>query len=257
MKNDRKSIPALLFVFLMLFSSLAAATTTTTFSDGSENIVIEVKEPLTYTNEVDGSVSLPDGGTVTSASVKVGTSMANHSQLITFDASNNPDIWDPSYNNQRTSYSNKDDFTYTDTSLSLISDGFTTDFENTDAGFYSTVQPPSTSSFDHAILANQDVVNLSCDSGESCWGTNPFDSYYPDDTDSGSPFDFELYSPGMWVSPSGYIAKFSSYHSLFYSTTGSSTNPVNNMYDCAYVQASTSDVPFSILRTDLFVISRY
>lgn len=253
MKNDRKSIPALLFVFLMLFSSLAAATTTTTFSDGSENTVIEVKEPLTYTNEVDGSVSLPDGGTVTSASVKVGTSMANHSQLITFDASNNPDIWDPSYNNQRTSYSNKDDFTYSEKSLSLISDGFTTDFENTDAGFYSTVQPPASSSFDHAILANQDAVNLSCESGESCWGTNPFDSYYPDDTDSGSPFDFELYSPGMWVSPSGYIAKFSSYHSLFYSTTGSSTNPVNNMYDCAYVQYDTSSNGFDWTNTWQFI----
>ena len=240
MKNERKSIPALLFVFLMLFCSLSSATTTTTFGNSSEEVVIEVKEPLTYTNEVDGKVALPDGGTVTSASVKVGTAMANHSQVITFDASNNADIWDPSYNNQRTSYSNKDDFTYTEKYLSLISDGFTTDFENTDAGFHSSAIPPAMSSFDHAIMTNQDLINLSCNSGDSCWGTNPFDSYYPDDGQPGSPFEFELYSPGMWVSPTGYIAKFSSYHSLFYNNSGTSSNPVNNMYDCAYVQYDIS-----------------
>ena len=241
MENNRTRFSAIMLVLLMLFSTTAYAATTTTFSDGSSEAVIEVREALTYSNADDGTVSLPAGDTVTSASMKVGTAMANHSQVTTFDSSNNPDIWDPSYNNQRTTYSNIDDFTYTEKSLSLVTDGFTTDFEGTASGFSSSTTPPATGSFEHAILANQNSIDLDCNSGDSCWGSNAFDDYYPDDAAEGvNNFDFEMLSPGMWVSPTGYIAKFSSFHSLFYNNTGTTSNPSHYMYDCAYVQYDTS-----------------
>ncbi len=242
MNDEGRRIPALLLVFLMLISSLAsAATTTTNFSNGSDEAFVEIKEALTYSNSIDGSVSLPAGDTVTSATINVATTMTNHSQLVKYDSSVNLDLWDPAYNNQQTFYSNKDDFTYTDKSLKLVSDGFTSDFEGTNAGFQASVQPPAENTWEHGKLANQNDIDLDCNSGDACWGTNIFDDYYPDDAPTGANnFDMEMHSPSMYVSSTGYIAKFASFHSLFWNNSGTNATPANAMYDCAYVKASSS-----------------
>ena len=244
MNDEGRRIPALLLVFLMVISSLAsAATTITSFSNGSDEAIIEIKEALTYSNSINGSVSLPAGDTVTSATITVATAMTNHSQLVKYDSSINPDLWDPAYNNQQTFYSNKDDFTYTDKSLKLVSGGFTSDFEGTDSGFQSSVTaqggPPPDTIWEHGKLANQNNIDLDCNSGDECWGTGLFDDYYPDDAAINS-FMMEMQSPSMYVSSTGYIAKFASFHSLFWNNTGTNVTPANQMYDCAYVQVSSS-----------------
>ena len=242
MNDEGRRIPALLLVLLMLISSLAsAATTTTNFSNGSDEAFVEIKEALTYSNSIDGSVSLPAGDTVTSATINVATTMTNHSQLVKYDSSINLDLWDPAYNNQQTFYSNKDDFTYTDKSLKLVSDGFTSDFEGTNAGFQSSVKPPAENAWNDGRLSNQNDIDLDCNSGDACWGTNLFDDYYPDDAQTGANnFNMEMQSPSMYVSSTGYIAKFASFHSLFWNNSGTNATPANEMYDCAYVKVSSS-----------------
>ena len=199
MNDGGRRIPALFLVLLMIISSLAsAATTTTNFSNGSDEAFVEIKEALTYSNSIDGSISLPAGDTVTSATVNIATAMANHSQLVKYDSSINLDLWDPAYNNQQTFYSNKDDFSYTDKSLKLVSDGFTADFEGTKAGFQTSVinGPAADAQWEHGELTNQGGIGLDCNSGDSCWGTGLYDDYYPDDIQPNeNKFKMEMQSP--------------------------------------------------------------
>ena len=96
--NDNKSaITALVFTCLMLISPMAGAANVTTFSDGSNEVIVEVRDSPDYTNIEDGSVTLPSGDTVTSASVKVSTGMATHETFNTINSETSPYVWAVSY----------------------------------------------------------------------------------------------------------------------------------------------------------------
>ena len=58
-------------IFLMLLMLLApfASANVTTFADGNESVDVEIRDGNDLQNLVDGAVQLPDGETVTSASM--------------------------------------------------------------------------------------------------------------------------------------------------------------------------------------------
>ena len=138
MNDSKTTTTALVFACLMFISPMAGAARVTTFSDGSSEVTVEVRDGPEYTNIVDGTVTLPSGDTVTSASVKVSTDMATHEDVTTVNSDTRLYAWDPGYNNQQTEYSNQNLFTYDKETVSLVSGGFSTDFERTDAGFSMT-----------------------------------------------------------------------------------------------------------------------
>ena len=69
-----------------VYFPMAGAASVTTFSDGSSEVTVEVRDGPEYTNIVDGTVTLPSGDTVTSASVKVSTDMATHEDVTTVNS---------------------------------------------------------------------------------------------------------------------------------------------------------------------------
>ena len=244
MNENKSAITALVFTCLMLISPLAGAANITTFSNGDSEVTVEVRDSPDYTNIVDGTVGLPSGDTVTSATVKVSTDFALHEAQTTINGETAQYVWDPFYNIGQTEFSNQNDFTYTDESIELVSTGFTTDFESTRGGFMD-ITPPNNqfTSWNHGILNDGTFLNENCYSGDECWGTNAFDidNDYRSDNDNQS-FDFELLSPVMEVDPLSYIAKFESWHGLYWNKTGSTTNPINYYYDCAYVMIKSSSM---------------
>lgn len=237
MRNESRFIPALALVALMVFSTIAGAASVTTFSDGSDSTVVEIRDATTYSNDVDGQIGLPDDETVTSATMKVSTSLVEHDQHSRID-SNTQYVWDPNYNNQMTNYSNLADFTYNEQTVSLAANGFTTDFERTDAGFAAGMPLPG-GSWEHGILSGGSVIASDCNSGLECWGTNLFDDNYTDDQPQ-TTFSYDMESPSIEVKNTGFIARFSSFHSLFYNTTQSGPNLEKRYYDCAYVEVMNS-----------------
>ena len=244
--NDNKSaITALVFTCLMLISPMAGAANVTTFSDGSNEVIVEVRDSPDYTNIEDGSVNLPSGDTVTSASVKVSTGMATHETFNTINSETSQYVWDPFYNNQQTEYSNQNDFTISEDTIRLVSGGFSTDFERSGAGFTDATEPPLEFSpgWEHGTLADGMVLNDNCNTGNDCWGTNiyDFDNDYTND-DSGS-FTTNLVTASMEVDAASHIARFSSWHGLHWNQSGSSTNPTNTYYDCGYVMVRNSSSP--------------
>ena len=101
--TDRKSaITALVFTCIMLIAPIAGAANVTTFSGGDSEVTVEVRDGPDYTNIVDGTVTIPSGDTVTSASVKVSTGMATHETYNTINSETSQFVWDPVYNNQQT-----------------------------------------------------------------------------------------------------------------------------------------------------------
>ncbi|HJL59755.1 MAG TPA: hypothetical protein QF621_05330, partial [Candidatus Thalassarchaeaceae archaeon] len=106
--RNKKAITYLI-IGLMLFSTTVAATSVTSFSDGSTNVVVELRDPGNYQDGLSGAISLPEGETITSASLNVSTGFATHDDFITYDQSIMPpgggSIWDPRYNNGLTTYS--------------------------------------------------------------------------------------------------------------------------------------------------------
>jgi len=244
--NDNKSaITALVFTCLMLISPMAGAANVTTFSDGGSEVTVEVRDSPDYTNIEDGSVTLPSGDTVTSASVKVSTGMATHETFNTINSETSQYVWDPFYNNQQTEYSNQNDFTISEDTIRLVSGGFSTDFERSGAGFTDATEPPLEFSpgWEHGTLADGLVLNDNCNTGNDCWGTNiyDFDNDYTND-DSGS-FTTNLVTASMEVDAASHIARFSSWHGLHWNQSGSSTNPTNTYYDCGYVMVRNSSSP--------------
>ncbi|PXY71926.1 MAG: hypothetical protein CXX80_11280, partial [Methanobacteriota archaeon] len=167
----------------MFFSTTVAAVSITTFGNGESSISIEIRDTMTYANTVDGVVDLPAGETVTSASMKVSTTITTHQQHVRFDSSTTPWIWDPSINNQQTAYSIQTDFTYTEPSLRLISNGYSTDFEQTDGGFGPDFMHPY-GNWEHGSLTTGEIIPADCSSGNECWGTTLFDDDYTDDRTS-------------------------------------------------------------------------
>ena len=247
MNKNKNAITALVFSALMLISPMAGAASVTTFSGGESEVTIEVRDSPDYTNIVDGTVNLPAGDTVTGATVRVSTDMATHETYTTINGETAQFVWDPTYNIGQTEYSNEDDFTISEDSVKLIGTGFTTDFEGTRAGFQDITQNTEQlyTGWGHSILNDGQILNDDCYSGDECWGTNPgdFDSDYRNDNGAQS-FEYELLSPEMQVDPLSYIAKFESWHGLYWNQTGS-TNPSNYYYDCAYVMIRSSNSPNS------------
>ncbi|MDP6870024.1 MAG: hypothetical protein QGI21_04555 [Candidatus Poseidoniaceae archaeon] len=245
MIKNKNTTAALVFTLLMLISPLAGAVNVTTFSGGDSQVDVEVRDAPDYTNIVDGTITLPSGDTVTSASFDVGTSFATHSTSSTIDSSTQQFVWDPMYNNQQTEYSALSDFTYNDDFVGLVSGGFSTDFENDRAGFEDNSQMVIDGfGWEHTTLSEGTTLNDNCNTGNDCWGTNPFDydNDYTNDN-GGSSFSYQMITPALQVNQGSHIAKFSSWHGMHWSQTGSATNPTNTYYDCGYVMVRNSSSP--------------
>ena len=246
MNDNKNAITALVFTCLMLISPLAGAASVTTFSDGGSEITVEVRDSPEYTNNEDGTVTLPSGDTVTSASVKLATGMATHESYSSISSETAQYVWDPVYNNQQTEYSTLSDFTYHEDTVRLVSGGFSTDFERTDSEFFDYSQPPvyDGTGWQHGTLAESTVLNENCNTGNDCWGTNMFDwdNDYTND-DQGNAFSYSLISPEMEVDPSSHIARFSSWHGMHWNQTNPGANPTKTYYDCGYLMVRNSSSP--------------
>jgi len=224
---------ALFLVGVMLLSPLIGLSGATTFGNGSDSVKIEVREGDLFINSNDGSISLPGDESVTSASFKVSTAMASHKYVNTIDGQVQH-IWDPAYNSQQTSFSNAGDFSYQGDNVALTSDGFSTDFERTLAGFSGLPGPGA--QWEHGSLADGEVLLDNCNSGEDCWGTNVHDDDYTDDW-GGSSGRTNLITPAIQISPTGTVAKFETWFGLHW--TENSVNDVR-YNDCAYVMVRNS-----------------
>ena len=115
----------------MLLAPFASANVTT-FGDGSTSVDIEIRDGNDLQNLVDGVIHLPDGETVTGASMTVSTNMAEHGANSRVDTEidvgygSGERVWDPDYNNEFTNFSDASLFNFEDgsqaipVSLSLI-----------------------------------------------------------------------------------------------------------------------------------------
>ena len=163
-------------MLLMLLAPFASANVTT-FADGNESVDVEIRDGNDLQNLVDGAVELPDGETVTSASMTVHTHAVEHGHQSRIDLETTQRVWNPQYNNQLTEFSDESLFQYEDgtqaTPVSLISEGFLTDFEGTTAGFTDSTDPASMPSsgigWEHGSLSTTDIP-AGCASGQECWG---------------------------------------------------------------------------------------
>ena len=87
-KPNRNAKPVFL-VMLMLLAPFASANVTT-FSDGNSAVEIEIRDGNDLANLVDGSIDLPDGQTVTSATMTVSTDMVEHGAQTRIDLDSMP-----------------------------------------------------------------------------------------------------------------------------------------------------------------------
>ncbi|MEC7350988.1 MAG: hypothetical protein VYA29_03940, partial [Candidatus Thermoplasmatota archaeon] len=245
-------------IFLMLLMLLApfASANVTTFADGNESVDVEIRDGNDLQNLVDGAVELPDGETVTSASMTVHTHAVEHGHQSRIDLETTQRVWNPQYNNQLTEFSDESLFQYEDgtqaTPVSLISEGFLTDFEGTTAGFTDSTDPASMPSsgigWEHGSLSTTDIP-AGCASGQECWGTNLADTNYTDDNDDGNtppsymPFVVSMTSAELFVDPllKSKTAYFDSWHNLE-TSTGSQPN-TKRFSDCGYLEIRSSPNP--------------
>ena len=244
-------------IFLMLLMLLApfASANVTTFSDGSSSVEIEIRDGNALANLVDGNINLPDGETVTSASMRVSTSMVEHGAQVRVDLDTMPRVWNPNYNNQLTEFSDEALFRYEDgtqaTPVSLAAEGYLTDFEGTDGGFMDATEPstmPSTGiGWEHGTLSSTDKP-AGCKSGSQCWGTNLADKNYTDDHDPDGNgvydgFLVAMYSAELFVDPllKSKVATFDSWHNL--ETSLGSQQNTKRFSDCAYMEIRSSPNP--------------
>lgn len=245
----------------MLLAPFASANVTT-FADGSSEVDIEIRDGNDLENLVDGAINLPDGETVTGASMIIHTQMVEHGAHSRIDAEidvgSGPGVrvWNPQYNNQLTDFSDESLFQYEDgnqaTAISLVSEGFLTDFEGTPAGFTDSTDPvlmPSSGiGWEHGSLSTTDIPG-GCASGQECWGTNLADTNYTDDNDDGNtppsylPFTVSMTSAELFVDPllKSKTAYFDSWHNLE-TSLGSQQNS-KRFSDCAYLEIRSSPNP--------------
>ena len=242
-KTPSKSTPLMLAI-LMLMAPLAAANVTT-FANGNTSTDIDVRNGDTLVNLVDGMINLPDGETVTSASMDVSTNMVSHGSHSRIDLETMPRVWNPGQNNQLTAFSNIDNFEIQigndATPVSLKEEGFLTDFEGSPSGFMVDTDfaiPQSNSMWEHGSLSVNDMP-AGCASVVECWGTNMADNNYTDDN-NGASFKLGLRSPSLYVDPllKSTTATFNSWHS-FETIAGSGQNQ-QRYPDCGYMQIRTS-----------------
>jgi hypothetical protein len=76
MNDKNKKATSYLILGLMILSTTATAASVTTFSDGSASVEVELREPGNFMDSMTGAISLPEGETITSASVNVSTGFA-------------------------------------------------------------------------------------------------------------------------------------------------------------------------------------
>ncbi len=256
MSNEphRKTKP-LFLVLLMLLAPFASANVTT-FANGDESVDVEIRDGNDLQNLVDGAIELPDGETVTGATMKVHTHAVEHGHQSRIDLDTTQRVWNPLYNNQLTEFSDESLFQYEDgteaTPVSLISEGFLTDFEGTNGGFYDSTDPANMPSsgvgWEHGSLSASDIP-AGCSSGQECWGTNLADTNYTDDNSDGNtppsymPFVLGMTSTELFVDPllKSKTAFFDSWWNLE-TSTGSQPNSVR-FRDCAYLQIRSSPNP--------------
>ena len=253
MANDnRRTKIALFLVMLMVLTPLASGANISNFSSGSSEVDILLNDATTYSDSVDGSVDLPLGESITSASMAVRSNPAVHGAHTRIDVDTMPRVWNPAYNGQITSFSKIDEFAFEDgsvsTPVSLKAEGILTDFENDMAGFIDDTTPPlsSGSPWSHGTLEGGNVLPANCASGSDCWGTGLYDNDYTDDNGY-APFKEVLLSPTLDVTsgnirdPSVY---FDSFHQLMTYQSSSTTNPTYRYADCAYIEVRSSQTTF-------------
>ena len=233
----------------MLLSTSAGAASVTIFSDGSTEVDVELRIPGSYQDSLSGAISLPEGETITSASLNVSTGFATHSDFITYDESimppNGGGIWDPRYNNGLTTYSDANchhptnimdcSFSAEQDHLSLSSLGFNAEFETGGQGMVPGPAIDGLFNWERKTpgggMGGLMMPPTGCGMGNYCWGTNFDDPDYTDDSMTNS-FEYTMDTSPIWVHPNKGSASFNSWHSLNYRSTGPGA-----MYyeDCAYV----------------------
>ena len=260
MSNEtvRKTKPIFLMM-LMLLAPLASANITT-FANGDESVDVEIRDGNELQNLVDGAIHLPDGETVTGATMNVHTHAVEHGHQTRIDTetlvSNAQRVWNPDYNNLLTEFSDESLFRYEEnneaTPVSLVSEGFLTDFEGTMGGFSDSTEPGNMPSsgvgWEHGSLSSSDTP-AGCASGQDCWGTNLADNNYTDDNDDGNnppsylPFVVGMTSAELFVDPllKSKIAYFDSWWNLE-TSTGSQQNTLR-FRDCGYLELRSSPNP--------------
>ena len=242
MNENKNGITALVLTCLMLITPLAGAADVTTFSNGGSDVTVEVRDSAEYTNYEDGTISLPSGDTVTSASMKISTDMATHETFTSINSETAQYVWDPVYNNQQTEYSTLTDFTYHEDTVQLVSGGFSTDFERSESSFFDHTVPPvyDGTGWQHGTLSEATVINDNCNTGNDCWGTNMYDwdNDYTND-DNGGGFSYSLITPEMEVDPSSHIARFSSWHGMHWTQTNPGSNPTNTSVSYTHLTLPT------------------
>ena len=249
-ENQRTKI-ALFLVMLMILTPLASAASVTDFSSGTNEVDVVLNDASMFTNTVNGSIDLPAGESITSASMAINSDPAIHGAHTRIDIETMPRVWNPNFNGQKTAFSKADDFQYEDgsvsTPVSLKAEGILTDFESDMAGFMDATSPPlqSGAPWSHGSLFGGSVLPANCASGDDCWGTGLFDNDYTDDN-NGASFKEVLLSPQLDLTspairdPSVY---FDSFHQLMTLAT-TSTNPTYRYVDCAYVEMRYSPTTF-------------
>ena len=236
----------------MVLTPLASGANISNFSSGSSEVDILLNDATTYSDNVDGSVDLPLGESITSASMAVGSDPAVHGAHTRIDIETMPRVWNPAYNGQTTSFSKAEDFQFEDgsvsTPVSLKAEGLLTDFESDMAGFMDATSPPLSSGapWSHGSLFGGAILPANCASGDDCWGTGLFDNDYTDDNGNIA-FKEVLNSPTLDLSSASGIKDpsvyFDSFHQLMTHAT-SGTNPTYRYPDCAYIEMRSSPTAF-------------
>ena len=239
MNERRKTLRSLLVVAVMIFSTTVVhAATVNTFANAATDVKVELRGPGSYLDSYTGRIILPEGETVTSATVEVQNDFATLAFHRAYDYTVQSNIWDARFNNML-SYSSSGchqtqifncDFTTTEDELALTSEGFNADFETSADGF-TPGDPVDTFNWERVITQPTPILPTGCATGDTCWGTNFLDPDYTDDS-TASEFQYELMSGTIQVHPGKSQATFKSLHSLYYRT---GTGTIKYYDDCAYV----------------------
>ena len=231
----------------MILTPLAAAVVTT-FANGDSETVVDLRDGFIFFNEDDASINLPDGQTVTSASMEISTEPTLHAAHQRIDLYTMPRVWNPAANNQLTSFSDITAFEYESESaealpVTLKTDGYVTDFEGTSSNFKDISPPPFIGSgWNHGSLPTGSTHPASCSSGQECWGTGMSDTNYTDDN-TGGDFKVMLESDEFFVANSlkNYNLTFESWFN-FRTIAGSQPN-TKQYPDCGYIELRSQPNP--------------
>ena len=201
MNERRKTLRSLLVVAVMIFSTTVVhAATVNTFANAATEVKVELRDPGSYLDSYTGRIILPEGETVTSATVEVQNDFATLAFHRSYDSTVQNNIWDARFNNML-SYSSSGchqtqifncDFTTTEDELALTSEGFNADFETSADGF-TPGDPVDTFNWERVITQPTPLLPTGCATGDTCWGTNFLDPDYTDDSLS-SEIQYELMS---------------------------------------------------------------